>query len=53
MTYFDDESLARINAIRDKAAAGDKPDMKIRFPKICNDCYDGLEEPSWILLSKD
>lgn len=51
LSYFDEASLARINAIWDKAAAGDKPDMKTRFPKICNGYYDGLQEPAWLLLN--
>ncbi len=48
--YFDQGSLARINAIWVKAAGGDKPDMKKRFPKICNGYYDNLREPGWMLL---
>jgi len=51
LLYFDKDSLARINSIWDKATAGDKPDMKMRFPKICNGYYDGLQEPAWLLLN--
>jgi hypothetical protein len=50
LSYFDDASLARINTIWENASAGDKPDMKKRFPKICNGYYDNLKEPSWLLL---
>ncbi len=48
--YFEPQALARINKIWKQAQGGDKPDMKTRFPEICNGYYDGLKEPGWLLL---
>jgi hypothetical protein len=41
LTYYTPDSLTRIEAIW---AHTDTPEMKARYPKICNGNYDGKAE---------
>ncbi len=52
MTYFDQRSLTRIDAIWNKTPLEVNKNMRATFPDICNGAYRNHNEPAWVLLKK-